>query len=96
VADLVRQHVHDLGPTAERRRWVAVAHRLGEGAEIGFDAEELRRASPGEAEPGLDLVEDEQDPEFLPWALPRTGSTMIAAISSPRCSNSRRSGSIRL
>ena len=26
---------------------------------------------------------------MIPWALPSTGSTMIAAISSPRCSNSR-------
>ncbi len=33
---------------------------------------------------------------MIPWALPRTGSTMIAAISSPRSSNSVRRRSIRL
>ena len=33
---------------------------------------------------------------MIPWALPRTGSTMIAAISSPRASNSVRSASMLL
>ena len=50
---------------AERRRRIAVAHRLGVGREVRRDAEELGRAAAGEAEPGLDLVEDQQDPELL-------------------------------
>ena len=33
---------------------------------------------------------------MIPWALPRTGSTMIAAISSPRASNRRRRASMLL
>ena len=57
--------LHDLAPAAERRGRVAVAHRLGERAEIGRDAEELGGAAAGEPEPGLDLVEDQQDPELL-------------------------------
>ena len=65
VADLVGQDAHDLGTAAERRRRIAVAHRLGVRREVGLDAEELGGAAAGEAEPGLDLVEDQQDPELL-------------------------------
>ena len=65
VADLVGQDAHDLAPAAERGGRVAVAHRLGVGREVRRDAEELGRAAAGEAEPGLDLVEDQQDPELL-------------------------------
>ena len=65
VADLVGQDAHDLLATTERRGRIAVAHRLGVGGEVRRDAEVLGRAALGEAEPGLDLVEDQQDPEFL-------------------------------
>ena len=50
---------------AERRRRVAVAHRLGERGEVRRDAEELGGAALGEPEAGLDLVEDEEDAELL-------------------------------
>ncbi len=56
---------HDLLAATERRRRIAVAHRLGVGREVRGDPEELGRAALGEAEPGLDLVEDQQDPVFL-------------------------------
>ncbi len=50
---------------AEGRRRVAVAHRLGVRGEVRRDPEVLGRAAAGEAEAGLDLVEDEEDPELL-------------------------------
>jgi len=96
-------------PKAGRR--IAIAHRLGKRRQIRLDAEVLSRPAASEAKAGLDLVEDEQDPEFHvstldrlveagfwqdPLALPSTGSTMIAAISSPRASNRRRSASMLL
>ena len=65
VADLVGKHVHDLATPAERGRRIAVAHRLGERAEVRLDAEELGGPAARQSEPGLDLVEDQQDPEFL-------------------------------
>ena len=65
VADLVGEQLHDLAPATERRGRVAVAHRLGVRGEVGRDAEELGGTAPREAEAGLDLVEDQQDPELL-------------------------------
>ena len=65
VADLVGQDAHDLLAPAERGRRVAVAHRLGVGRKVRLDPEVLGGAAAGEAEPGLDLVEDQQDPELL-------------------------------
>ncbi len=65
VADLVGQDAHDLLAATERGGRIAVAHRLGVGRQVRRDAEELGGAALGEAEPGLDLVEDQQDPELL-------------------------------
>ena len=65
VADLVGQDAHDLAPPAEGGGRVAVAHRLGVRGEVRRDPEVLGRAAAGEPEPGLDLVEDQQDPELL-------------------------------
>ena len=65
VADVVGQHGHDLLASTERGRRVAVAHRLGVRGEVRRDAEELGRAALGEAEAGLDLIEDQQDAELL-------------------------------
>ena len=59
------QDAHDLAPAAERRDRIAVAHRLGVRGQVRPDAEVLGRPAPGEPEAGLDLVEDEQDPELL-------------------------------
>ena len=50
VADLVGQDAHDLLAATERRRRIAVAHRLGVRREVRRDAEELGGAALGEAE----------------------------------------------
>ncbi len=61
VHDPVAEVAHDvLAPAAHRDR-VAVAHRLGEGTEVGLDAEQLLHAALGDAKAGLDLVDDEED-----------------------------------
>ena len=65
VADLVGEDAHDLLATTEGRGRIAVAHRLGVRRQVRRDPEELGRAALGEPEAGLDLVEDQQDPEFL-------------------------------
>ena len=65
MADLVGENAHDLRTAAKGRRGVAVAHRLGKRPEIRLDPEELCRATARQPEPGLDLVEDEQNAEFL-------------------------------
>ena len=65
VAHLVGQQAHDLGASAERGRRIAVAHRLGVRREVGRDPEELGGAATREAEAGLHLVEDQEDPELL-------------------------------
>ncbi len=72
VADVLGQHAHDVPPATERGGRIAVAHGLGIRGQVRRDAEQLRRATLGDPEAGLDLIEDEQRPELaghLPDAL---------------------------
>ena len=68
-ADLVDLPVLDglegLLGAADRAGREPAAERLGERQQIGSDAEALDRAARGDAEPRLDLVEDQQHPEAL-------------------------------
>ena len=45
----------------KHRDRVAVAHRLGEGAEVGLHAEQLLHAAARHAEAGLHLIDDHED-----------------------------------
>ena len=55
-----RQHAHQLGPAAERRRRQAAADDLAHDRQIAADARQLLRATARDAEAADHLVEDQQ------------------------------------
>ena len=52
--------VHHVGPAADGGQWEAPAEDLAEAREVGCQSEAVLRPAQTEAEPGDDLVEDEQ------------------------------------
>ena len=52
----------ELGRHADRSAGQAAAERLGERDHVGLYAEALHGAARGDRQPGLDLVEDQDDP----------------------------------
>ena len=56
---------HDLVAAADGAGGQAAGQRLGQRDHVGHDAEALHRAAGGDADAGLDLVEDEHDAVLL-------------------------------
>jgi len=52
---------HHLCVAADGGDREAIPHCLGKGREVSLDAKELLRSTVGDAEAGLDLIEDEDD-----------------------------------
>ena len=52
---------HDVFATGEHRDRVTVGHGLGEGAQVGLDAEQFLATAARHPEAGLDLVDDHDD-----------------------------------
>ena len=60
VVAAVGDRAHHLGGAADRAARHAAAERLRQTDDVGGDAEQLGRATPGDDQPGLDLVERQQ------------------------------------
>jgi hypothetical protein len=54
-----------MSSAAAHRDRVPVAHRLGEGADVGLDAEQFLHAAACDAKAGLHLVDDQENPVLV-------------------------------
>ena len=81
----VPDDAHDFFLAAEGRDRIAVAERLGVGRQVGLDVEDLLGAAVGDAEAGLDLIEDEDDPVLVALAADELQETRLRHRSRRSC-----------